>query len=517
MIRSSVLSRAAFCLALALPAPLAGQHPASFWYSPHPLPGVEEASDRLRFLTPHLTPVSVEGNRFNPEGGYSVARADVSRAGVLLSFRRNGAGEPSEFHSSWGSRFSASGYTPGSDNLVVSIDYREIAYFQIWTVPSNRGADAWCVEPMHHHAGRSDDVLCVDSVHNAEVLVDALATLVQASGGRLIPPFGMWAVPAQGVKTGKHVRQSVCEVSQVDWNGPPAQAGAQIGDILYAIDGKPCTAGGDFLTAFRQAAGGALEGGELHADLLRKGKHLAVTLNYPELEAPAQQLPQEDASQIAASAPPALAPQPPSLSTPPSTQVLTLASTASRPLPLSVPASTPFRAPAPSSPAPGLVAASASTPLPLPTSSSTPPRPPVPSSSAPGPPTVTASSPLPLPASFSTPPRPPDSSPAASAPLALPTAGPAGFRLGVQVRPVTVADVPAFRLSAPKGLVVVSVEKGGMAEAMQIQAGDIFLSVNGTDLANLQVFAQAIQVGGAKTFQVWHNGQLSELVVPLSL
>jgi S1-C subfamily serine protease len=87
----------------------------------------------------------------------------------------------------------------------------------------------------------------------------------------------------------------------------------------------------------------------------------------------------------------------------------------------------------------------------------------------------------------------------------------------VQVRPVTVADIPAFRLPASKGLVVVSVEKGGMAEAMQIQAGDIFLSVNGTDLANLQVFAQAIQVGGAKTFQVWHNGQLSELVVPLSL
>jgi S1-C subfamily serine protease len=95
--------------------------------------------------------------------------------------------------------------------------------------------------------------------------------------------------------------------------------------------------------------------------------------------------------------------------------------------------------------------------------------------------------------------------------------GPTGFRLGVQVRPVTDADVSAYRLSAAKGLVVVGVEKGGMADAMEIQKGDILLEVNGVQIADVEAFGQLIRSGGAKTFRVLHNGQSVVLFIPLSL
>jgi hypothetical protein len=488
MMRYGAMFKVVLSLALGVPAPLVGQHLASFWYQPHPLPAVEDASDRLRFLVPHFSPVIVEGNRFTPQGGYTVARADVNKSGAVLVFRRSGAGQPSEFHWSWSSRYNASAYAPDSDGLAVSIAYGEIGYFQIWTVPTDRGPDAWCVVPAHARTDRNE-ILCVDSVHNAQVLVDALATLVLASGARLNPPIGMWAVSSQQLNRGKHVRQSGCQISQLDWNGPPAEAGVEIGDVLYAVNGNPCAGGGDFLGNFRQSAGSALEGGELHVDLFRRGKHLGLKLSYPESETHASPLPQESSAQPE-TVEPAAAPVPAPTPIPASTPV-PAASSAQRPIP--PPASLPLPA----------VAVLAPQPLPAPVPSAPAPLPvPVPVRSEP-------SAPAPLPT-----PVPARSQPDA---LPLPAAGPAGFRLGVQVRVLTDADVAAFKLSVHKGLMVVRVEKGSMAEAMQIQAGDVLLEVNGTEIADLQVFVQAIQSGGAKTFRIWHNGQSMLVFIPLSL
>ena len=85
------------------------------------------------------------------------------------------------------------------------------------------------------------------------------------------------------------------------------------------------------------------------------------------------------------------------------------------------------------------------------------------------------------------------------------------------MRAVTEADAVAFRLSIPRGIVVLYVEKGSLADAMQMQSGDVILEVNGSEIGDVQLFTQTIRRGAARTFRVWHNGQSVKNVVPESL
>jgi serine protease Do len=85
------------------------------------------------------------------------------------------------------------------------------------------------------------------------------------------------------------------------------------------------------------------------------------------------------------------------------------------------------------------------------------------------------------------------------------------------VRAVTESDAVVFKLSIPRGIVVINVEKGGLADAMQMEPGDVILEVNGTEIGDMQIFTQIIRSGAARTFRVWHNGQSVKSVVPESL
>lgn len=98
-----------------------------------------------------------------------------------------------------------------------------------------------------------------------------------------------------------------------------------------------------------------------------------------------------------------------------------------------------------------------------------------------------------------------------------PVAPPAGVHLGIQVRPVIQDDITPLQLTKAQGLVVVSVENGGLADTMGILAGDVILQVNGTDVGDVQQFVQTVRSGAAKTFRVWRKGQIIELTVPVSM
>jgi serine protease Do len=72
-------------------------------------------------------------------------------------------------------------------------------------------------------------------------------------------------------------------------------------------------------------------------------------------------------------------------------------------------------------------------------------------------------------------------------------------------------------LTKAEGLVVVSVENGGLADTMGVLAGDVILQVNGAEVGDINHFVQIIRSGAARSFRVWRKGQTVELSVPQSL
>ncbi len=96
-------------------------------------------------------------------------------------------------------------------------------------------------------------------------------------------------------------------------------------------------------------------------------------------------------------------------------------------------------------------------------------------------------------------------------------APPSGQRFGFQVRPVTDADVATYGLAKARGIVVVDVEKGSLAEKMGLQPGDVILEVNNSEIGDAELFAQYVKSGAVKKFRIWRKGQALELTAPESL
>jgi hypothetical protein len=93
----------------------------------------------------------------------------------------------------------------------------------------------------------------------------------------------------------------------------------------------------------------------------------------------------------------------------------------------------------------------------------------------------------------------------------------AGFRLGIQSRAVTDADVIPFALVTARGILVVNVEKDSLAERMGLEADDVILEVNNSEIGDAQLFVQFVRSGTVKTLHVWRKGQTLDVVVPESL
>ena len=74
-----------------------------------------------------------------------------------------------------------------------------------------------------------------------------------------------------------------------------------------------------------------------------------------------------------------------------------------------------------------------------------------------------------------------------------------------------------FGLPKPKGAVVTSVEKGGLADEMQMQVGDVIVEVNGSEIGDVDFLGQFVRSGSAKSFKVWRKGKSVELTVPQSM
>jgi len=94
---------------------------------------------------------------------------------------------------------------------------------------------------------------------------------------------------------------------------------------------------------------------------------------------------------------------------------------------------------------------------------------------------------------------------------------PSGLKFGFQVRAVMDADVATYGLAKSKGIVVVQIEKGGLADAMGFKPDDVILEVNDSEIGDLPIFSAILQSGAVKKFQVWRKGKSLDLVMPQSM
>src|ERR1039457_3195369 len=396
MLRYRVFFTAVFCAALALPAPLAAEL-ETHWYQPRYLPSVEDASDQLKLASPNFSPMSVEvynnGSRraYGLTSGYSLQRVDVNRLGINLSFTKSGVVQDSQYFWSWWGGYVAPVTTSYADGIVTSIVYADVAYFELYhngrstEVVSAHGAN-WCVDCVSRGAQRGN-AFCVASEADTHGIIDALATLVVASGQNLDFFPGMIMKPVPEKETRNHPELAGMQVKDMVWDSPPDQAGIKKGDIVRSINGKPCTEEQAFTDLFNAAVREKPEGGVVSVEVLHRGNSRTVDLHYLNPDADIALLRQKSAG------------------------------SARHPV--------------------GSVIS-------------------VPEVNQAAPP----------------------------APEVSQAAPPSTFRLGVRVRAVTDSDVIAMGLLKPKGVVVTGVEKGGLAEEMQMQIGDVIVEVNGSEIGD---------------------------------
>lgn len=412
MSRSKLFSIVVVCGVLGFPVQMLARA-NMYWHQPHYMPSVDDASNRLQFSSPHFAPLE---DNVTLTTGYSLQRVDVNKLGINLSFTKSGVNQSSQYYWSWWGGYVAPVTTSFKDDIVTSVVYADVSYFEIYNNAQAVGyPSTWCVDYVNRGPQTTrNSTICVVSQADSYALIDALATLVVASGGSLDISPGMQMKQSSDKEFRNHPERAGLQITRMDVAGPALLAGIKEGDIIHSIDGKLCTGENVFFDVFNKAIREKPDGGSVHLEVLRKNNSMAFDLHYPNPDENVAQLRQQSA----------------------------------------------------------------------------------PSSSARHP----VGSIVQLP-------------PGAGAPAAPPSP----IRFGFQVRAVTDADVAAFGLTNAKGVVVVSVEKGGLADATGMQVGDVIMEVNGAEIGDVDSLGQLVRSGVAKSFRVWRKGQSMELAVPQSM
>jgi hypothetical protein len=400
-IRRSLL-RAAFCAAVLMVLPLNAKA-APFWYQPQYLSSVDDASNRLQFLSPHFAPLMAGGLMTN---GYSLGHVDSNKLGINLDFTKSGVVKGKKYDwSPWLGLYDVPTSTPYKDDIVTTIVFADVSFFELLHTDAGKLFPAtWCVKAISRGPERNSAV-CLPTEADAHSFIDAIATLVVANGGRLRTPIGMSYVAMSKKDLEDHPERAGLRVTSVFPGSPAAQAGVLEKDIILAVNRTPCTRT-DALAIPVEAAVLMPGGGEVDLELLQKGANLSLDLHYPYAGVDAAQLRAQLAGQ---------------------TQHGT------------------------------------------------------------------------------------------AAPAIIPGAAPAGPHLGIRLRAATQADSAVLGFPRTQGVVVTSIEKGGLADEMQMQIDDVIVAVNGSEIADVDFFVQFFHSGAAKSLRVLRKGQTMDLTVPQSM
>ena len=279
MSRRSTFLAAALSLALVSPAPLLARN--IHWYQPHYMARVDQAANRLQFLSPHFAPAGW----YSASTHYTLTNFTQSELGINLFFNESGVKDVPQ-----GLLGLTSISTPYTQDSVTSIAYANIDYFEIRNAAPSPAS--WCVYPMGTKSGNG--IICVSSEDTAHQVADALATLAVAYGKNMSMSLSVDMGPMTDKEQRKHPGQTGCLVREVDADGPAENAGVQENDVVHTVNGQACT---------QQAFGAAVfeaitkpQGGVVRAEILRKSGPLTIDLRYPHNEVPAAQLRQQVAN-----------------------------------------------------------------------------------------------------------------------------------------------------------------------------------------------------------------------------
>jgi hypothetical protein len=272
MSRSGAFLTALFGCLLFSPT-LAQAKISTYWYAPQLMAKVDDASNRLQFMGPHIAPGNELGFVVDENTTFVLERMAGNNLGVNLFFTESGVEQKSN-----GLLSLTTTSVPYKKERVVSIVFADIEAYEILMNTFRSTATPWCVIPVGVNKAE-DNVLCVATQKDAEQLIDALVTLAAANGTSLHVPYGMTLEAMSEKETQKHPELSGFQVKSTDTDGPAAQAGISDQDILHLVNGKPCTR--ENLIAAVTDATAKPTGGAIHLEIVRRSKFMTLDVNFP--------------------------------------------------------------------------------------------------------------------------------------------------------------------------------------------------------------------------------------------
>jgi S1-C subfamily serine protease len=173
--------------------------------------------------------------------------------------------------------------TPYRDDLLVTLTYAEIEFFNIWEFhkAAKWFQNTWCVAPVFNTPTRGN-ILCLRNRDQAQKLTDALATLIEGSGSTVAHSFGMSLLPIPERELRRRPDHNGMIVKTVERDSPPNLAGVEPSEILHSVNGVPCTSREIFADAMNRAEQGA-NNGFIVISVLRRGREMDFEVRYPDL------------------------------------------------------------------------------------------------------------------------------------------------------------------------------------------------------------------------------------------
>ena len=177
--------------------------------------------------------------------GYSLQRVDVNQLGINLSFTKSGVNQDSQYYWSWWGGYVAPVTTPYKDDIVTSIVYADVSYFEIYNnaqAPTEFPA-TWCVgfrQPRNSDHAATDDLR---SRRARCTRVDRCAGNPRGGQRREPRHFPRHAYETVVGQRNSGIILSVlgCRLQATIWMGLRCWLESRRVTLLHAINGKLCT------------------------------------------------------------------------------------------------------------------------------------------------------------------------------------------------------------------------------------------------------------------------------------
>ncbi len=290
-------------------------------YTPRLLNSIEDATGKLQVMAPHISCMS----------GAPAQQITINSYGMKVDCSRSGVSTQARYFWSWDGGYAAPVQTPYKIDETKSVLYSNVSSFVLfqahgkplnyagkfgvpfkggtWAigVVSNDTRFAWFDWYGPNMVYKGDGFFVTDSEANAQMITDAIATLVAASGKKIVADPGVVISCKDCKKNTFSEPQRVSNVSGVEVGllargGPADVAGIQPGDVITEVGGIPTTSVDEFMTRVREQAEKASDR-KLRLKIFRQRSYLEKELQLDDVNAGSERLVAEAATLLKKSAP----------------------------------------------------------------------------------------------------------------------------------------------------------------------------------------------------------------------